>query len=493
MMRLVVMPARLRTAAFMIAAACAWAGTASGVELTLQDAIDIACNRTSRGSIINGRLEVAEQTYRARRTNFYFPEISINGELPAYSEVQDYRFFGGLQEKQLIQTSDLGFNSFIRARQSLITGGDLNITANLTRKDEEYPIAGPSQTLRDITETRDEGFFRFELNQPILKPSEAKNDLHNKSDDLGLAQLQQLEDRTALQKEVVEAYMGVLRLSLAASLATDKMRAAQLKAEIDSAKFADGIISEEELLQSVSARLDAELAVFEAETNAGEQRRQLALLLDLEPSEELSVSEPEARQEIDESGRRQYVDNWEQSLAVHRARYQYEKARRQAGYASSSHGLNGDLSVSYSFGRGTIQTDDQPDDPIKTNSWGVSLNLTYPLWDGGASSAAVQASQLEAEQSRLEMERAEKSARGEIINLVNRLDVSFRRLDIVRQQISLAENRLSIAQSRMEDGQISELTFLESRISYLETRDRFLEELKTFLLNKIELDGTFVS
>lgn len=468
------------------------AGSAFAVELTLSDALDIALHNTSRGSIIEGRLSVAQQTYQARRTNFYFPEVSINGELPAYSEVQDYRFYGGLAEKQLIQTTDLGFNSYIRAKQSLITGGELNITANLTRKDEEYPIAGQNSSLRDITETREEGFFRFELSQPLLQPSDAKNDLYNKSDDLGLARLTQLEQQAELKTEVVEAYMGVLRLSLAESLAADKLRSAQLQAGIDSSKFADGVISEEAYLESVSALLDAELARFEAETNAGEQRRQLALLLDMDPSREITVAEPQVDLELNEALRANYVSNWEQSVTVHRARYEYEKAERAAGYSASSHGLNGDLEVSYSFGRGTIDTDDQPDDPIKTNSWGVALNFTYPLWDGGASSADVQASRLEAEQSRLEMVRAEKSARGEIINLVNRLDVSYRRLDIVRQQITLAKNRLDIAQSRLDDGQISELTFLESRISYLETKDKYLEELKTFLLNRIELDGTFV-
>lgn len=493
MMRLALMSVRWRAVLGILVAATAFCPAVYPVELTLQDAIDIALHKTSRGSIIEGRLTVAEQTYRARRTNFYFPEISINGELPAYSEVQDYRFFGGLSEKQLIQTTDLGFNSFIRARQSLITGGDLNITANLTRRNEEYPIPGMGESLRNITETRDEGFFRFEFNQPLLKPSDAKHDLRNKEDDLGLARLQQHQDQAALESEVIEAYMGVLRLSLAASLADDRHRSAQLRAEIDSAKFNDGIISEEELLESVSARLDAELEVFEAETNAAEQRRKLALLLDIDPSREISVVEPAVQGSIDGSAKSSYTESWEQSVNVHRARRQYHKADREAGYAASARGLNGDLSVSYSFGRGTIETDTRPDDAIKTNSWGVSLNFTYPLWDGGASSASVQAARLEAEQSRLELVRAEKSAQGEIINLVNRLDVSYRRLNIVRQQIALAENRLAIAQSRLDDGQISELTFLESRISYLETKDKYLEELKTFLVTQAELDGTFVS
>ena len=488
---------RLIVAAIVVATA---AGTGETVELTLQQALERAVNQTSRGSIIEGRRQVAQQNYRARRTNFYFPEISINGALPAYNEDQSYRFFGGLDQKQLISTTDLGFRSFIEAKQSLITGGDLTITANLTANDEKYPtqrffqIDDSTGTTRlvDVTENSRQGFFEFSLNQPILKPSEAKHDLHNKGDDLKLAELKKIEDEADLRKQVIEAYLGVVRLSLAEKLAQDKLRSGLLKAQIDSAKFADGIISEEEYLESKSAFLDAELAQFEAQTNANEQRRQLAMLLDLDPEEELEIQTPELAEEFNEQIGRTYIDQWEQSLLIQRARFQYAKAERQANYTASSHGLNGDLAVKYSFGRGSIETDGAPNNDINTNSWGISLNFSYPIWDGGASTSSVQAARLEAEQSRLEYVSAEKSAKAEIINIVNRLNVSFRRLRIVRQQIELAENRLNIASSRKDDGQISELTFLESRISYLEARDKFLEELKQYLLNKTELQGMFI-
>jgi len=471
------------------------------VDLTLAEALERATGRTARGSIIDGRLEVAEQNYQARRTNFYFPEFSINGSVPAYNADQSYRFFGGFDNKQLIQTTDLGFRSFIEAKQSLITGGDLRITANLTANDEEYPtqrtVATSDSTfdrfLVDISENTRQGFFEFSLNQPLLQPSEAKHDLNNKRDDLELAELTRIEEEAALRKEVIEAYMGVVRLDLAERLSQDQLRSAQLQAEIDSAKFADGIISEEEYLQSKSAYLDAELALFEAETNAKEQRRELAMLLDYDPDESLNTRVPAVTEEYSEAQAQQYISRWESSLTIHRARLQYSKAERSADYTASSHGLNGDLSVNYSFGRGTIETQDQPDNDINTNSWGISLNFSYPIWDGGASSSAVQAARLEAEQSRLEYVAAEKSARAEIINLVNRLNVAYRRLGIVQQQIELAENRLNIAQSRLDDGQISELTFLESRISYFEIRDKYLEELKDYLLNKTELQGSFAT
>jgi outer membrane protein TolC len=103
----------------------------------------------------------------------------------------------------------------------------------------------------------------------------------------------------------------------------------------------------------------------------------------------------------------------------------------------------------------------------------------------------VNASRHQSEQARMEFEKTKKSARAQIINTVNRLDVSYQRLHVVEKQIELALNRLNIAQERFADGQISELTSLESRIFYLETKDRYLDELKNYLINKIELEHKY--
>ena len=470
----------------------AFSPAAHSVELTLDQALERAVEKTSRGAIIEGRFEVKEQTYQARRTNFYFPEISINAQTPEYNEDQSYRFFGGLDSKQLISTQDLGFRSFIEANQSLITGGDLRITANLQASEEEYPVSlGPSGLVR-VNENSRRSFFEFGLTQPILKPSEAKNDLHNKRDDRELARLTMVEETAALKKEVIEGYIGLLRQELALQLAGDKLQSARLQVEIDSSKFADGVLSEEDFLISRSEYLDAELAAFEAETEMTEERRSFAQLLDFDSEEPINITAPDTVEPISQILRQTFIDNWENALSIKRSRLEYHKAERQAGYTASSHGLNGDLEVNYSIGRGTVENDIQPDNDINTNSWGISLNLSYPLWDGGASSSAVQAARLEAEQARLEYQKAEKAARAEILNMVNRLDVSYRRLGIVRQQVDLADNRLEIARSRLEDGQISELTFLESRIHYYETRDKYLEELQAYYINQVELSGSLI-
>ncbi|UCD17082.1 MAG: TolC family protein [Candidatus Zixiibacteriota bacterium] len=461
--------------------------------ITLEEALDIAINQTARAGMVVGNLEVSEQNYFARRINFYLPEISIKGAVPSYSVDESYRFFGGATKKRLYKTRDLGFNSFIELNQSLLTGGDVIVTANLLSREDRYPNTRPDVPYGTfIDEITRQGYFTFSYTQPLLKASSSKYELNNTRDDYEMAKLARIEEETALKKEVVEAFMGMMQMSIRQKLYTDKLESARLQVGIDSIKLIDGVISEEDFLLSRSEHLDAELDQFEIETSLEEKRRELAILLDWDVESDLIPVEPSITDHIDDTERQEILNSWESSVPIGKAQLQYSKAKREADYRSSGHGLTGDLTADYSTGQGNVRVDGAREE-IDTRGWGVSLNFSYPLWDGGSSGAAVKAAKLQAQQAKLEFDRQKQNTRAEIINLVNQLDVSYRRLGIMQKQVELAQIRLDIAQNRLSDGQISEITYLESEVFWLESKDQYLEELKKYLLNRIEIAGKFIS
>lgn len=455
-------------------------------EVTLGQAIKIALEDSDRGRIINGGLEVAEQQYFAERVNFILPEISINGVLPAYSATESFRFFGGQDSKQLIRTTDLNFKSDITLNQALITGGDLTITANLKRNDATYPLFGV-----EVDERANQGIFDFSFEQPLLKPSEPKNRLKNRKDDLEIAQVTRREEQAELKREVIEAYFGVLQTELEGSIARAKLKSTGLQAEIDSTKLSDGIISEGYWLESISKRLDAELEDFDAVNQHSTRKRELAALIDLGSNEELQPIKPAPGPNLTETQKRVLIGNWEQSLPLKKAWHEYKKTERAAGYAASGHGLNGTLRANYSLGRGNVKVSNSDEQDNNTDSWGISLNFSYPIWDGGSSAAAIKASYLSAEKSRLEYEQKEKAAKAIIIDLINQIDISFRKISILNKQIELTDNRRQIARFRADDGQISEIVYLESEVSFIEAKNKYLEQLKKYLIDKVELDSKY--
>jgi len=469
----------------------------SATDLSLDQALDRAMNKTARGDMIRGNEDVARQYYSARRTNLYFPEISINGSIPSYTEDKSYRGLQNSFDKSLYQTTALDFRSDIELKQTLLTGGSLTARVNLVSEDNEYPNTRYDPALGTrLDESSKRGFFSFSLEQPLFRPSSTKNELHNRKDDLEIAKMTRIEEGAGLRKEVTEAYLSVLQLALKAQLSADKLEQARLQESIDSAKLSDGILSEEDFLLSSSARLDAELEFFEVKTEREEQQRELATLLDLDISEQLVLTEPPLTPPLDSGARARLIAAWERTVPIIKAEHQYEKAKREADFAASGHGLTGDLNANYNFGQQKVETSVgsfSNEQDINTSGWTISLDFRLPLWDGGAGSAAIQASRYQAEQAKYEFTRAKRSARAQIMNLLNQLDVSYSRLEIIRKQIELADNRHKIAQSRFDDGQISQLTLLESRVFYLETKDKYLEELKSYQVNRIDLDGKFIN
>jgi len=456
-------------------------------ELSWQEALDIAINRSSQGEIIEGDLEVAEQNYFAEKINFYIPEISINGNVPVYNVTESFRFFGGLDEKQLIRTTSRDFKTNIQLNQSLITGGSISAIGNLWDRREEYPQLGV-----DVLEKSQQGVFDFKFEQPLLKPSEPKNQLNNRRDDLEIARYKRAQDIATLKKDVTEAYSGILQTQLQMEIAEDKLESARLQGETDSIKLADGVISEEDWLLSSSSRLDAELGVYDMENQQVEKHRQLALLLDLDISEQIEASIPQAPDHLTERQKTALINNWEESVPIRKAYYEYTKAKRLADYTAKSHGLTGTFEASYSLGRGDVEVEDITTEN-NTDSWELALNFRLPLWDGGSTGAAIKAARLTAQKSELEYQRIRKSARSEIVALINRLDVSQRKLDVLQKQVDIAKNKLDIAGFRFNDGQISKIEYLDSKVFYLEAQIKYLEELTNYLNNRIDIESKYIS
>lgn len=476
---------------------------ASAREVTLAEAFDIALQRTGRGRIIEGSLEVASQQYFAERINFYVPEISINGSLPAYNVNETYDFFPGTDIKGFGRSTRFNLDADITLKQNLITGGDLTLAANLVRNAWDYPlrrsrvIEGDTVYLtRTIDENRRLGIFRFSLEQPLLQPSTPRFDLHNARDDLELARLSRIEDIEALKSDVLQAYFGVLVAQVDVQIGDDALESARLAADIDSLKLIDAVIDEGAWLESLSARLDAELDQLERENTLSDQRRALMVLLAWDVDESLELVPPQSVQSLSDDEQRAYITNWAESSPIRRAQFEFDKAERAADYAAGSHGLNGSLSASYGLERGTVEDDItgavQAED-LQTDSWGVSLNFSYPLWDGGASSAEVKAARLSQEQARLELEKVRKSAQADIMAQVDQANLAYRKIDVLRQQIEIAGQKLDIAQGRYEDGQISKLTLLEDRIAFLEARKKHLEQVRDYLKIRVELEGNYGS
>jgi len=455
-------------------------------DISYEEALDIALHRSSRGEIIRGNLEVAEKNYFAKRVGFWVPEISIRGSVPAYESNEDYTYLPGTDQKVLGKRTTVDWDSYVNLDQNLISGGKLTFQAFLRSNDWEYPQRGVI-----VDEQRRLGSFNLTLDQPILKPSDPKNELNNKKDDFEIARITRQEETASLMEELTEAYFGVLQMTLHKQITSEKLESAKLKTGIDSIKFFEEVISEEDWLISSSERLDAELEQFDIENSLTTKQRELVMILDLEINENLVLSPPKDIRELTPEQSKLFLASADNSNSVKKAEHEYKKAQRSSKYEASSKGLTGTLTANYSKESGWVNTSVQDREDLNLNTWGIKLDFNYPIWDGGASGASVQAAQLQAEQSRIEYEKALKSSRSEIESLINSVNISAKKLKVLKQQIDLSKNRRDIAEFRFNDGQISKITYFETSITYLEAQNNYLEELKNYLIDTYKLESNF--
>jgi len=320
-------------------------------DISYEEALDIALHRSSRGEIIRGNLEVAEKNYFAKRVGFWVPEISIRGSVPAYESNEDYTYLPGTDQKVLGKRTTVDWDSYVNLDQNLISGGKLTFQAFLRSNDWEYPQRGVI-----VDEQRRLGSFNLTLDQPILKPSDPKNELNNKKDDFEIARITRQEETASLMEELTEAYFGVLQMTLHKQITSEKLESAKLKTGIDSIKFFEEVISEEDWLISSSERLDAELEQFDIENSLTTKQRELVMILDLEINENLVLSPPKDIRELTPEQSKLFLASADNSNSVKKAEHEYKKAQRSSKYEASSKGLTGTLTANYSKESGWVNT-----------------------------------------------------------------------------------------------------------------------------------------
>jgi outer membrane protein TolC len=467
------------------------ASTAFTTEITLDEALEKTVTRSSRAAAVRGDLQVAEQQYFAEKINFWVPEVSLNGQVPAYSEDKSLQFFSGASQRFLDKKTDFTMSSNLQLKQSLFTGGELFARANLRRNKSNYPRYSGDTRLGVLEEINRQRFVDFTFEQPLLQPSVTRNDLSNRRDDMEIAKISYREQMVALKKEVVETYFGVLKLGVQRELQDAKWESTGERARIDSLKHSDGILAEDEWLKSSSAYLDAELSRYDIDNQAATKRRDLAMLIDADPLDMLTVSSPAVPSHLSEQQKTAMRGGWEQSAAIVKARHTYDKQKRAAEFTSKGHGLSGKLLANYAMGRDELQRD-AVTTPNPTTSWGVTLSFSFPIWDGGAGSAAARAAELSAEKSRLEVVKAERAAKADLENLLNGLDVSYRKIEVLKKQIDLSQHRLDIADLRFKNGEISKIIFLEAKSALLDSQTRYLDELKNYYVLRLTLEGSLL-
>lgn len=492
---------------FMI---CALASYVKAEEFTLQQVLERLLDKSTRGQIIKGQYEVSQAKFNAEKIGYYLPEISLNSTVPSITETENFAQFYGFTDPILAKRRTSSRTGDIRLRQKVITGGDITIRGYVYWRDSKYPSTisvydDVADRTRSYLVTAKDKTIRntvsFEFSQPIFNTSESRSAYNTAKASLQQARVQWRVDQADLKKEGVAAYFDLLMADLDKKMAYKNSELAVINARWDSLKYADSVLTEEEWVESQSTRLEKKLALYDADASYEEKLNEFKHLLDFPREQAVKLQVPVTPQMPTASKIQWLKANAEYTAETELARTRMEMAERDLANTRSGGGLNGTLRAIYQLGNEdvTISKEYQGDSLYlselnennnDTKDWQVSLELSYPLWDGGASKANVRSSELAYESARLEYLAAERNAKNKMEIAIKRMEINRSKLQLLEDELQLADKKLSDAKDKFAEGLISEGDLLENEVYYLEAAKSRLTTLKDYYNDLIELEKT---
>jgi outer membrane protein TolC len=460
--------------------------------MTLDSALQHLLKETTRGRIIQGQHQVARDKFDAEKIGYYLPEISFNTTLPSYAYTEDYNNYPGFTDPILFKRNNVGAAGNLRMRQKVLTGGDVTFETRVNIRNDEYPSGVYGADNRFIgfqtaIDKRRLANLYFQFNQPLFQTSESRSAYLQARDNLDKADIEYWQSQADLKKEGITAYFDLLIAKIDKSIAENQSELAAYNAKWDSVKYTDSVITEEAWIESKSARLEKKLAAYDAEATLSEKSNNFIHLLDLPVGTNVDLELPPAPPTPSEARTRHLLADVDKSSDVELARINMEISERSLNQMRSSQGVNGTLNASYSIGKGKV-SQKEVEENIDTKDWEVSLNLSYPIWDGGASKANLHSQELSYESSRLEYLAAQRRARNNLEILLRRIQINHDKLSLLSQEVDLADTKLKEAQGRYDEGMISEATLLENKNYYEEARKSLMTTMKDHYLDLTELE-----
>ncbi|MCK5127440.1 MAG: TolC family protein [candidate division Zixibacteria bacterium] len=475
-------------------------------EITLEETLTRLLDSSTRGQIIKGQFEVSEAKFNAEKIGYYLPEISLKSTIPSITEFERFGRIGSIQDPLVYTSRTSSRLSNIELKQKIVTGGDLSITGNYVWSDYKAPNQFVYTDGQYIVPSRTKttgSNIRLALSHPIFNTSSTRSAYNSARDNLQQAQIQWLVDQAELKKEGVTKYIDLLVADLDKDIAKNNSMKADIVTHWDSVMYADSVLTEEKYVESKSDRLEKKLALYDTEASYEEKLSEFKHILDLKASQAVTLSVP-STPALPTASRTQWLKaNAEFSSETLLAKKKMEISERELKNTRTGGGLNGSVNLSYEIGdeetdySKTLVIPEQNVDTTftsftknPTSDWRISLELSYPLWDGGASKANVRSSELAYESSRLEYLAAQRNAKTKMEIAIKRMEINSSKLQLLEDELVLAEKKLQDAQDKFEEGIISESTLLENRVYYLEAAKSRLTTLKNYYHDLIDLEKT---
>ena len=363
--------------------------------LSLQECIDLAMQNNLQHQINQQTLARNRTQLTAARAPFGF-NMNADVTAPSFTGLSDTQENIALETRVREESSDVSYIGNLRMTQRLRYLGQFTLTTVALR--------------RDFSSSRRANFLDYSGSTRLLyerdllgQPSE-EIALKRAEHSLQSARLNFDRQQLQLEGQVIDDYYGLVQS--VRELEIEEQRLAQSRANLELAqrKFEVGLIAEVEALRLQVEMLQAEATYDQAQTNIESRRDILRETLGLDVWAPLEIDTevqyeiyPIDAQRALEIGLARRTDMKRAEISAEIRALELEDTRRR-------NGINATFGANVSMrGHGSELGDIS--DNFERNRWGVDLQITLPLIDGGQRRANVSQAHIALEQSRLTREQ----------------------------------------------------------------------------------------
>lgn len=446
--------------------------------LSLQDCLNFALQRSSEKGIIDRELESAELSYRATKLSYLLPQASLSLSTPGYSHVRDFFDVPPLG-RSLYEATNYNHGATLSLSQNLYSGGRLQVSGII----DGYTSTN-NRDPEKIRETRTG--LQLSLTQPLLDFSGWGAELDQAKLDLKSAKIKNYQGLLNLEKEVYQNYFDWIYARRQLEIDRKRLLRLELLVEAARVKWQSGLIKPDEYFNLQAERSDLEVSLLEQENNLAELKVKFLSLLEVDYQGQIDLDD---RVDWEVFRRRLTVPDhlsYKSSVQVTQATIDLEAKQRSLEQATKGGRIQGDLSLNYSLlGRGDVPSESF--DNFEPNRWGVNVNFTVPVWDGGSNSSKVKSAEASYVASELALKREKKLFDLEFRSLVDKLFQQNRKIDLYKEQLKLSKDDFEVATRQQQEGLISQESFLLAESDYLQTELNLFKAQADEILSRLEV------
>jgi outer membrane protein len=449
--------------------------------ITLQDAIDIALEKSYSMKQLRLQLVQAEQNLISARNSFR-TNVRMALDSPIWSEqVSSVQVANGLPVYN--STGSMQYHGGLTIRQPLPTDGTITFTSNLTHSNVSTYLISDQNTLKraDFLSS-----FRLQLNQPLFTLNRIQLNLKNAQLGYESTYRQRTRQQLDVIYNVTASFYELYSDTRTVEISKETFEQQQKAYETSKSKFQAGLIPEVEALQMEVDLAEANDNLISSQASLVRQMESFKQLIGIDSSEDITVKADLSITHFDIDQEKAVSEGLKNRSEIREGEISIEQGKMNIRDIASNNQINGVVSAFYDFSGVSDSALPYSTSPMDlfNSSWddmqrrprnrGVTFTLNIPIWDWGVNAARVESAQAQLKNTELRLadtkitiERNIKDSVSRVRDAESRLKILQKRQEVAQKSYDISLERFGIGEIKADDLAQDRNRLNSSKMSYL--------------------------